>query len=98
MSELRYTGTAEALILAKERIAALEAEVERLQVDAACDVCCGKGKLDSGKPCLCGGSGLARDGVVELRRLYIEADEERDQLREEKSMLLNDYSKLRDEQ
>ena len=35
----------------------------------ACDVCAGEGTPISGRPCVCGGSGLHRDEVVGLRTL-----------------------------
>lgn len=61
-------------------IAELEAENERLRCDTWCDVCSGTGKVPSGKPCLCGGTGRCTDALVEMRRLYF-AEESENELR-----------------
>ena len=50
----------------------------RMNDEGACDVCGGVGKLLDDQPCLCGGSGLASDAVVELRRLLGEEERRAD--------------------
>lgn len=43
-----------------------ESKVEKL-AEKDCDACAGTGEPISGRPCMCGGTGYARDAVVYLR-------------------------------
>jgi hypothetical protein len=47
-----------------------------------CDACAGTGKPVSGLPCMCGGTGKASRAVMHLRERLIEAEFERDALRQ----------------
>lgn len=46
----------------------LRQRCDQLEGDAMCDVCVGRGKLESGRKCMCGGTGKAIDGVAHLRQ------------------------------
>ena len=61
----------------------LEKERDRWQGEGACDVCTGKGKAQlGGSSCLCGGSGLAVDALINLRKVLFEIEQERNRYKE----------------
>lgn len=61
-----------------ERESDLLTHIDRLKAEKKaadlCDVCTGEGKHDSGKPCICGGSGKSWDEKVGLRLVLNEVE------------------------
>jgi regulator of replication initiation timing len=72
----------------------LTAEAEKVGVVGWCDACGGTGTPISGRPCMCGGTGLASDAVHTLRKCLYDAERERDALRAEVDRLTRENERL----
>ena len=70
---------------AAPELARRDAEIERLRAELIgarmCGVCAGTGIPISGKPCICGGTGLQGDEVAGLRLALFHADNDNERLR-----------------
>jgi len=57
----------------------VEAE-QKAKVDGWCDVCAGTGKVTSADRCICDGTGLAAQAMVNLRVALVKTQQERDSI------------------
>lgn len=64
----------------QEVLARMDHGDTRHQPEPKCGVCIGTGDPGTGKPCICGGSGLEMDEVIGLRGALHELDKENEQL------------------
>lgn len=58
----------------------LRKQIEQLQIENTCDICCGDGEPVSGKPCLCKGTGKMSEVAHSLRHLLYDTNKKLERL------------------